>query len=408
MNTGSVALADLHVHVARAGGRMVKVAASPRLTVEGIIDECVRRKGLDAVGIVDAHSPPVLEELDGLVRNGELGELGGGGLRRGGPRPLLVVPAVEVEVVEPEVGRVHLIAYLPTLEAARAVGRFLAGRVTNVVLSSQRARATGEEVARLVAAEGGFVVPAHVFTPHRGFFGQGGRDLRQMFSDAALEAVPAVELGLSADSSLADLVPGLEDFTYLTSSDAHSPESIAREHTAFNVGPSLDFKGLTEAVRRGEVAANYGLDPRLGKYHRAWCPRCGEVAVGRVCPECGCERVVGGVLDRIKELSAGAAGGEHEDREGRVRRRAGSRPPYVHIVPLRFVPGVGPRTYRRLLETFGSEMAVLHRVPEEDLAAEVGGRLASRIARARSGTLDLDIVPGAGGRYGRVQAFEDS
>ncbi len=437
-------LADLHVHVARALGRPVKIAASPRLTLEGIIDESVERKGLDVVGIVDAHSPPVLREIEGLVESGELESLAGGGLlsRKGAKtRPLTLVLASEVEAYEPGLGPVHYLCYLPDLRTAHRFSAFLDPLVTNVSLSSQRARVTGEQLARWAGAAGGFLVPAHVFTPFKGFFGQGGDDLSQAFSDKALEAVPAVELGLSSDSPLADLVPSLAPFTYLTNSDAHSPEAIAREHNAFarptggaftggsacarygsgggarraagDVGAAtFDFRALAKAVREGRLLANYGLDPRLGKYHRAFCPKCGftstgGVAAGRACPACGRTGLVGGVLDRILALAgAGAVGAATAPDHGRGAApvdRSRSRPPYLHLVPLRHVPGVGVATMRKLLARFGTEMNVLHRVPLEVLAGITGDKLANRICAARAGAESLDITPGAGGRYGRVK-----
>ncbi len=418
--TGGV-LADLHVHVARAGGRPVKIAASPRLTLPGIIAESIERKGLDIVGIVDAQSPPVLEELAGLEAAGELVPLPGGGLEvSSGGRRLLFVLASEVEADEPGIGPVHYIVFLPDLDAARGFSSFLEGRVTNVSLSSQRARVAGDELARWALRAEGFLVPAHVFTPFKGYFGQGGTDLGRSFSDQALEAVPAVELGLSADTDLADLVPSLAPFTYLTSSDAHSPETIAREHTAFarageptapragNGGTGYDFARLARVIRAGELLANYGLDPRLGKYHRAFCPKCGftsneEAAARRVCPACGRGGLVGGVYDRIRTI-AGEAATVSVDAPAAGGRPRRARPPYVHTIPLRYLPGVGPATLRKLLGAFGTELDVLHRVPEEDLAAVAGERLAEAIVRARAGTESLDITPGAGGRYGRLRS----
>lgn len=426
-------MADLHVHVARALGRPVKIAASARLTVRGIIEESSTRKGLDAAAIVDAQSPPVLQELEALVEAGELMALPGGGLEwqaggggpsapggqaaRPGRRHLVLILASEVEADEPRLGPVHHLVYLPDLETARAFSTYLARYVTNVALSSQRVRLTGEDLARWIGPAGGFLVPAHVFTPHKGFFGQGGEDLGQAFSDRALESVPAVELGLSSDTALADLVGSLAPFTYLSNSDAHSPETIAREHNAFALGGEpppageasapaqadesgpLDFRALAQAIRGGRIAANYGLDPRLGKYHRAFCPRCGftssgDVPAGSTCPACGKVGLVGGVLDRILALAGDSGGPEAQARP---------RPPYVHVVPLRYVPGVGPVALGKLLAVFGTEMEILHRAPREELAGVVGSRLADLICAARGGTEDLDISPGAGGRYGRVR-----
>ena len=356
------------------------------------------------VAIVDSHSPPVLGELEEMVTDGRLQRLAGGGLRHTGQRPVVLLLGCEVEVHEDGVGPVHYLAYFPNLETARGFSGFLAPRVTNLSLSSQRARATGEEVALWLRGEGGFMVPAHIFTPHRGFFGQGGTDLRQCLSDRALETVPAVELGLSEDTRMAEHVPSLQPFVFLSNSDAHSPETIGREHNLMALGPpeAADFETVATAVRGGEVVANYGLDPRLGKYHRAVCRRCGatpETPEGheKTCAVCGSSKMTGGVLDRAMELARRALPQSPGPAPG------GGRPPYVHHIPLLSVPGVGPVTYRRLLEEFGTEMRVLHETTLDELAAVVGSPLAARLRAAGGGTAELHITPGGGGRYGRVR-----
>lgn len=414
-------MADLHVHIGLAGGRPVKITASRRLTVAEVLRESACRKGLDVVGIVDTHSPPVLDELRELAGRGDLSELPGGGLwwaptggaEERGPAEgngILLIPASEVEVDEPGIGLVHYLCYLSDLATAAAFSGWLAGRVTNVTLSSQKARCSGEELARWVGAAGGFVIPAHVFTPYKGFFGQGGADLGQVLSDRALAAVPGVELGLSADTALAGRVTALAAFTFLSNSDAHSPETIAREHNALDLGGRLDFTGLADAIRAGRVTANFGLDPRLGKYHRTFCPACGlvpgleqgTVGLGQACPACGRPGLVGGVYDRVEQLAAAAGPATSGPGPSSAREEPARRPPYVHQIPLRYVPGVGRAIQDRLLAAFGSETDVLHRVSEAKLAEVAGAAVARRIVSARGGTGLLDIDPGAGGRYGRL------
>src|SRR5690606_6878867 len=110
----------------------------------------------------------------------------------------------------------------------------------------------------------------------------------------------------------------------------------------------------------------------------------------RTCPACGSNRITVGVSDRLEEVADRAQGAL----EG--------RPPYVHQVPLEFVPGVGRRTLNALLEAFGTEMNVLHRASEKELAAVVGEKVAQRIVMARTG--HLRIVSGGGGKYGRIEA----
>ena len=78
------------------------------------------------------------------------------------------------------------------------------------------------------------------------------------------------------------------------------------------------------------------------------------------------------------------------------------RAPYKYQVPLQFVPGVGAVAMAKLINAFGSEMAVLHRASEEEIAQVLGAKVARLIIMAREGTLPL--VAGGGGRYGKAVA----
>ncbi|MCU6339923.1 endonuclease Q family protein, partial [Enterobacter quasiroggenkampii] len=92
-----------------------------------------------------------------------------------------------------------------------------------------------------------------------------------------LEIIDAVELGLSADTEMAGCISELDRFTLLTNSDAHSLSKIAREFNSLAMA-SPTFKEWAMALRREAgrgVTANYGLNPRLGKYHRTSCAKFG-------------------------------------------------------------------------------------------------------------------------------------
>lgn len=386
--------ADLHVHVGRSGdGRPVKISAAAGMTVEAVLQECQNRKGIDIVAVVDCGSPGVQADIVKLLDDGTLDELPGGGLqRRSGP---VLIPAMEVEIGADGAGPAHYVGYFPDLAAVVTAGRRLSNYVTNIQLSTQRARLSARELFTLVEDNGGLFMPAHVFTPHRGFYGACARRLPDVFGDAA-EHIHVVELGLSADTDMADRIEELGRRTFLSSSDAHSLPKIAREYTVLELAEPtfsefvLAMKG--DGGRR--VGANYGLEPRLGKYHRSGCVKCERIATEAppvdVCPACGSERIVKGVLDRLTEVA-----------DWTEPRSPDHRPPYIHQVPLQFVPGVGPRTLQKLLDEFGSEMAVLHRATAVELADCVGTVVAERIMRAREGT--LAVQSGGGGTYGRVR-----
>jgi len=76
-------------------------------------------------------------------------------------------------------------------------------------------------------------------------------------------------------------------------------------------------------------------------------------------------------------------------------------PPYYNQVPLDFLKGLGKKTLDRLLNTFGTEMNILHNVDYEQLRKVVSEEIALQIIKSREGL--LDITSGGGGKYGRVK-----
>lgn len=383
---------DLHVHIGRASnGRAVKITAARDLTFENIAVECAERKGIDVVGIVDCASPPVIDDIDRLVRSGEMVELSGGGLRF--RDQVTVIPGAEFETREPQGGMSHHVSYFPDLERLRRFSAAIGEHVTNRELSSQACRLPARSLLRLCRDCGGTLIPAHCFTPHKSVYAAAHR-ARDLFGDA-WDDIPAIELGLSADSHLADRIAELADRTFLSNSDAHSLPRIAREYNIIEMREG-SYEELFKALRReGDrgVIANFGLDPRLGKYHRTFCEDCRWIARGDPpqdsCEQCGGAKVTKGVVDRIVEIA------DYDEPTPPPHR-----PHYQYQVPLQFVPGVGAVTLNRLINRFGSEMAVLHEADEAEIARAVGGKIAGMIAQAREGTLPLQA--GGGGRYGRA------
>lgn len=385
--------ADLHVHVGRSGdGRPVKISAASNLTVEAVLHECRHRKGIDIVGLVDAGSPGVQADIRRLLDREDLEALPGGGLRHRNGTVLIL--GMEIEIGQDGDGPAHYVGYFPDLTSVTAAAEHLAPHVTNMQLSTQRARLPAAEWLAIVKEFDGLFMPAHVFTPHRGFYGACARRLPDVFGDSARH-IRVVELGLSADSSMADRIDELGTRTFLSSSDAHSLSKIAREYTVLQL-KTANFSEFVKAIHRVDgrsVGANYGLNPLLGKYHRSGCPKCGHIASEQppvhTCSGCGHQRLVTGVLDRLTDIADRA-----------TPCTPVGRPPYIHQVPLQFIPGIGPKTLERLLDRFGTEMDVLHRTTREQLAEAVGDVIARRIVHSRDGK--LTVRSGGGGVYGKV------
>ena len=387
---------DLHIHIgASADGRPVKVTASRELTFENIAVECVQRKGVEVAGIVDCGSPRVMEDIYNLLSSGEMVELAGGGLRY--QDRLTIIPASEMETLEVGKGGSHHVSYFPGLEQLKAFVGVLSQHVTNIELSSQTCRLPAAQLESICHDSGGVFVPAHSFTPHKSVYGSCARRMTDVFPQAAWERMPAIELGLSADSPLADRISELRDKTFLSNSDAHSLPRIAREYNLLQMEEAT-YEEFVLALRREggrSVVANYGLDPRLGKYHRTRCEECEWIATQEppilYCEHCDSAKVTMGVLDRIHQIA-----------DTPESRPPDHRPPYHYQIPLQFVPKVGSVRLNRLINRFGSEMAVLHQATQEALAQTVGSEVADLIVRAREGKLALQA--GGGGRYGRALA----
>jgi uncharacterized protein (TIGR00375 family) len=384
---------DLHVHIGRAGnGQSVKIAASRDLTLQSVLEEAALRKGIDVVGVIDGSSPAVQQDIRKLLATGDLYELKGGGLRYK-DRTTLILGA-EVETAGPSGGAAHFGIWLPDLKRMEEWTRFLKHHVTNVMLSSQRVRCSAHELQTFTRDLGGWFIVNHAFTPHKGLFGNCTATLSDMLDP---DLVTAIELGLSADTAMADRVRELARYTYVTNSDAHSTGKIAREYNRVQVLEPT-FAELTKAWLRQEerkVTANYGLHPLLGKYHRTTCPTCGytprEYCFGELplCPQCGTSRLVLGVADRLEQIA-------DQPVPGHVQHR----PPYYYQIPLEYIPKIGAKTMAKLLDAFGTEMNVIHNASLQQLSDVVGPDIAGKILAARNG--NLTIQTGGAGIYGKI------
>lgn len=372
----TLAFVDLHIHIGRTKtNRPVKITASQHLTLTRILEEASKRKGLDMVGVIDAHVPEVQEELQELIREGKGEELPGGGVRY---NKTTLILGTEMELYDENCqGPVHVLCYFPTLEEMAYFSTWMRRHQKNIALSSQRSYVQARHLQQEVKRLGGLFVPAHIFTPYKSLYGRGVvRSLEEIFNP---EQVDAVELGLSSDTHMADQLPELHAFTFLTNSDAHSLSKIGREYQQLVVDVP-DFVHLDKALQRGarqRIAANYGLDPRLGKYHREVVSR----------------------LETLKEKQADLYPSSTGNKKG-VPYTHPDRPPYVHQVPLEFIPGLGPKTLQQLIHAFGSEMNVLHFASKQELEKWVKPAIARTILNARAGKTCLQA--GGAGKYGKV------
>ncbi len=312
-----------------------------------------------------------------------------------------------------QVRKVHNIVYLPDLAAAARLNAKLAA-IGNI--ESDGRPILGLDSRDLLEillelAPGGFLVPAHIWTPWFSLFGSksGFNTIEECFGDLSGH-VFALETGLSSDPEMNRRVSALDRFALISNSDCHSPNKLGREANIFETG--FDYFSLRDALKNpngGGLAATAEFFPEEGKYHadghRA-CQVCLEPHETRdlnaLCPACGKPLTVG-VLHRVLELA------------DRSEPRFPAGAPAVHsIIPLPEVLGellgAGPATkgamalYAKTIARFGSEFNLLLTTPLDEIRG-VSPLLAEAVGRIRTG--NVRRKPGFDGEFGVIRVFAE-
>jgi uncharacterized protein (TIGR00375 family) len=385
---------DLHLHIGGGSdGSPVKITASRKLNFPNILKEAAFKKGLDIIGIIDCASPVVLNDIDQMLAADEMKELDQGGILY--QDQLLILPGAEIESREKNGGQVHYLSFFPKINQIKEFSSTMNNYISNITLSSQAASLTGKELLKIVDYHGGIMIPAHIFTPHKSFYGRAFDTYSEIFSPAEWDKIPAVELGLSADTKMADLMPELSGKSFLSNSDAHSLPKIAREYNIMKL-EALNYNSVIKALKReagNKIIKNYGLNPELGKYHRSHCEECDSIFSGKQavtkCPKCDSNKVVVGVKDRILEIA-----------EMKSPQHPPYRAEYIYQVPLLDIPGIGKKTAAKLFENCGTEMDVIHNLAAADLQECMSSRIFKKIQKARQ--QEFTFQSGGGGTYGKV------
>jgi DNA helicase-2/ATP-dependent DNA helicase PcrA len=339
--------------------------------------------------------------------------------------------------------KVHHGIYAPDFERADAI-RARLSRVGNLASDGRPILGLDPRDLLEVVLESGpepYLVPAHVWTPWFAALGSksGFDSIDECYGDLA-EHVFAIETGLSADPEMIRTVRALDRFRLVSTSDAHSPEKLGREATAFDGERSFD--GIRRALETGDgYQGTVEFFPEEGKYHLDGHRKC-EVryrpeetrASGGLCPVCGRSLTVG-VMHRVAELArkSAATSDGASDAKPRPGTKAAGRGPskepptstprvapshegeFTSLVPLPEVlgelHGIGPRTkgvrrsYDDLLAKLGPELPLLAAVPLDDVARETSSLVVEALARLRRG----DVIRDAGydGEYGTIRLFRD-
>lgn len=376
--------ADLHVH------SCFSMATSKDMIINNMAPKA-SEKGLQLVGTGDGFHPKWLEIIE------ESTEYKGDGIYSKDGTDFVLTTEVEGK------SKIHHLIIMPSIEIAYELSDKL---VSKNKYSDGRPRSPmeGNEILEMVREYDCMVGPAHAFTPWTGMY----KSFDSIY-DCYDKKPDFVELGLSADTDMADTVKELADFPFLTNSDAHSPwpHRLGREFNQIEM-EDISYTSLKKAFKHKTIKANYGLLPNLGKYHMTACTSCYKLIDPEVAKErkmrCTCGgRIKKGVDFRISEIS------DYDE-----PKHPEHRPPYIHLMPLAemislvYDKGVTTKTvqsrWQKLIDTFGPEIDILINTPIEEIA-KVDEKLPKAISGFRNKT--LHVSPGGGGKYGEFSFNED-
>jgi uncharacterized protein (TIGR00375 family) len=306
--------------------------------------------------------------------------------------------------------KVHHLLYAPSLEVSSAITARLA-KIGNLAADGRPILGLdSRDLLEITLEAGGYLVPAHAWTPWFAVLGsQSGFDrVSDCYADLASH-IFAIETGLSSDPEMNWRVSSLDGYTLVSNSDAHSPPMLGREATAFDL-PDLSYDAIRSALEtRAGFAGTVEFFPEEGKYHLDGHRACDvrttpeeTRAAGGKCPACGKPPTIG-VQHRVEALADRPSGFT-------LPGAAGFRS-FVQLPEIiGEITGVGPKSksvvaqVTAMVERFGPELSILGDVPLPDLASRAPSTVVEAIARMRRG--DVRREAGYDGVYGTIRLFD--
>ncbi len=376
--------ADLHIHGPYSTG------SSRDMTIP-LMDEYAALKGLQILATADClhpkwrkHLKENLREENGLLR-----------YKDSETRFLL-----ETEVQDSSL--VHQLIFLPSFESAESLYAILKKYSTDIDKDGRPRLSIGpEELAGIVLEQGGMIGPAHAFTPYYAIYSK-FNSIKECYGKYA-GRIKFIELGLSADTEMADHIEELNHLTFLSNSDAHSVMRLGREFNILAL-EEYSFKAVKDAIENHKVTLNAGYDPREGKYHLTACNKCYKQCELKEAMARGMRCTCGGIIKTgVKDRIIA--------RSGEKSKSPPFRPEYKYLIPLIEIisKSIGVSStyskkvqelWRELVEENGGEIKTLL---EADLGkiAEKNKNVSRAIQAFRNG--EIEIIPGGGGNYGQIK-----
>ncbi len=389
--------ADLHLHGLYSGATSTKM-------IPKVIAEQAPLKGLQLLGTADILNSKWLKLIKEQLReNRNIGLLE----HENGTKFIL-----QTEVEDNK--RVHHIIFFPNFSKVEEAREKLKNKCKDIDMDGRpKIWLNGEELAEICIEAGCLIGPAHAFTPWTAIFKE-YNSIKECYGKYANQ-IYFLELGLSADTNMADRISKLHRLTFLSNSDGHSPwpNKLGREFNKFSLS-ELSYDAIVKALKRqnnNKIILNVGFNPLEGKYHKTRCFSCLKFfsleeaeKLNWKCDKCG-RLIKKGVADRIAEL-ADLPGGKHPE----------YRPEYKHIIPLSEIIALAlnieaayskrvQNLWRNYIEKFGNEIKVLLDIDITRLAI-INEEVAKFIKYFREDK--IKYIPGGAGVYGKLLAPKEA
>ncbi|MFX1569374.1 MAG: endonuclease Q family protein [Promethearchaeota archaeon] len=427
--------ADLHIHSPHS------IAVSKSLNLDTMLETC-KKKGLNLLGTGDILQP----EWFKYIKNNLEKQNDGSFLYK----DICFILQTEIEDIE----SIHHVVLFPDFSSVIEIQNKLKPYSKNILGEwggRPRVNLSPPALVDIISDSGAIIGPAHAFTPFKAIFRQGKFESLEDCYEGATKKVSFIELGLSANTDLADRLKALENVSFLSNSDAHSqdPRSLGREFNRFDTdNPSFDEIVLALERKNGRrINLNVGLHPKLGKYYNMFCNKCRrrilfknakkkvseifnqysitdnfviyysndpissrlnyleQVSKNKVnCPACKEEfnknfKVKLGVSERIEKISTYSEP-KHPDH----------RPLYINAIPLvdiiRSVKGIKSATsktvsneYNKIIQELGTEFEILIDIPIQ-VIEKYDQTIGTVIKALRNN--EIEYTPGGGGTYGKI------
>ncbi|MFW9949125.1 MAG: endonuclease Q family protein [Candidatus Thorarchaeota archaeon] len=428
--------ADLHIHSSHS------IGVSKSLNLDTMVETC-KKKGLNILATGDVLQPDWLKYLESNLKKE----------RNGAYTYKNIAFILQTEIEDKE--SVHEIVLFPDFNTVKEIQKRIQPYSKNLLSEwggRPRVNISPSELVEIISDSGALIGPAHAFTPFKAIFRQNKFESLEECYQGALKHVKFIELGLSANTDLADRLENLKQVTFLSNSDAHSesPISLGREFNRFDIdNPS--FEEINLAINRKndrKIILNVGLHPKLGKYYNMFCSKCRRRVIFKktntrtsnifnqytiskdfviyfsaepsktrnvyinmvskekaICPACKestkkSVKIKLGVSERINSIS-----------NFKEADHPKHRPQYINAIPLvniiRSVKNIKSpnsktviNTYEKMIDQLGTEFKILIDIPIQEIT-QCDEKIASVIEALRLNK--IDYTPGGGGTYGQIK-----